>query len=90
MPWKETCVMEQRLKFIADYLKNLYEMSELCRHYGISRKTGYKWVSRYETYSLEVSRPTVRSTFLVEIIPQFSIFWLLKSKIFRISFKEII
>ncbi len=53
MPWKETCVMEQRLKFIADYLENTYEMSELCRHYGISRKTGYKWVFRYETNGLE-------------------------------------
>lgn len=53
MSWKETCVMEQRLKFIVDYLDELYDMSELCRDYGISRKTGYKWVSRYETYGLE-------------------------------------
>lgn len=53
MPWTETCVMDQRVKFIADYLKDIYEMSELCRDYGISRKTGYKWVSRYEANGLD-------------------------------------
>ncbi len=53
MPWKETCVMDQRIKFIADYLENIYEMSGLCRHYGISRKTGYKWILRYEADGLD-------------------------------------
>jgi transposase InsO family protein len=47
MPWKETCAVEERLLFIADWLKGLMPMSMLCEHYGISRKTGYKWVSRY-------------------------------------------
>jgi len=53
MPWIETCVMHQRLKFIADYLESRYPLSELCRCYGISRKTGYKWVSRYEADGLD-------------------------------------
>lgn len=53
MPWKETCVMDQRLKFIADYLEDIYEMSDLCSYYEISRKTGHKWVLRYEHEGLD-------------------------------------
>jgi len=47
MPWSETCVMEQKVKFIIELLENSYNMTELCNHYGISRKTGYKWFERY-------------------------------------------
>ena len=47
MPWTETCVMEQRVKFIMDVLEGDYCMAELCSYYGISRKTGYKWLVRY-------------------------------------------
>ena len=42
MPWTETCVMEQRAKFIIDVLEGSYSMTELCEYYGISRKSGYK------------------------------------------------
>lgn len=48
MSWQETCVMEQRFQFIVDVLDGTYNMSELCEHYGISRKTGYKWLRRYQ------------------------------------------
>lgn len=48
MPWKETCVMDERLQFIAVYLKGELPMSALCEQFGISRKTGYKWVERYQ------------------------------------------
>ncbi len=47
MPWTESCVMEERMKFIMNVLEGTYSMSELCSYYGISRKTGYKWVDRY-------------------------------------------
>jgi putative transposase len=47
MPWRETSPMDQRLQFIADYTRDLWTMSELCAQYGISRKTGYKWLTRY-------------------------------------------
>ncbi len=47
MPWKETCPMDERLKFIADCLKDEWSLSDLCQYYGISRKSGYKWVARY-------------------------------------------
>lgn len=40
--------MEQRERFIADRRRALYSMSELCDRYGISRKTGYKWLERFD------------------------------------------
>ena len=48
MPWLETAPMEQREQFIADHRRALYSMSELCTRYGISRKTGYKWLERFD------------------------------------------
>src|SRR4051812_3793400 len=47
MPWSETSPMDQKTKFIADYLRHSLPFSELCPDYGISRKTGYKWIDRY-------------------------------------------
>jgi transposase InsO family protein len=39
--------MDERTQFIARILKGGDEMAALCREYGISRKTGYKWLGRY-------------------------------------------
>jgi transposase len=39
--------MDERVRFIADWLADENTMSELCAAYGISRKTGYKWLGRY-------------------------------------------
>ena len=50
MPWNETTPMDQKMQFIADYLRQSLSMSELCELYGISRKTGYKIVERYLTH----------------------------------------
>ncbi len=47
MPWKESSVMEERLRFVARLLEG-EPMSELCREFGISRKTGYKIFVRYK------------------------------------------
>src|SRR5690606_22528417 len=47
MPWGETNRMEQRARFVLDALERRFSMTELCYRYGISRKTGYKWVARY-------------------------------------------
>lgn len=47
MPWLETAPMEQRERFIADRLRAPYSMTELCARYGVSRKTGYKWLGRF-------------------------------------------
>lgn len=47
MPWSTTTPMEQRTQFIADYLRETLTITELCDLYGVSRKTGYKWIERY-------------------------------------------
>ena len=52
MPWKETSVMEERLRFVARLLEG-EAMSDVCRSFGISRKTGYKIFNRYKEHGLE-------------------------------------
>ena len=47
MPWREELPMDQRLRFIGDYLNGYFSFAELCDRFGISRKTGYKWINRY-------------------------------------------
>jgi transposase len=39
--------MDQRTQFIADHLRDVLSITELCDEYGVSRKTGYKWIERY-------------------------------------------
>ena len=39
--------MDQRLLFVADFQRRLFTVGELCERYGVSRKTGYKWIDRY-------------------------------------------
>jgi putative transposase len=41
--------MDLKTQFIADYLRELHTISELCREYQISRKTAYKWLTRYDS-----------------------------------------
>jgi transposase InsO family protein len=52
MPWKECSVTEERLRFVARLLDG-EGMSEVCRDFGISRKTGYKIFNRYRDQGLE-------------------------------------
>src|SRR3546814_5098379 len=47
MPWKVTSEMDEKLKFIADCLRDEAPMTVLCERYGISRETGYVWKRRY-------------------------------------------
>ena len=47
MVWQEIGLMDERVRFIADWLADESTMSGLCAAYGISRKTGYKWLGRY-------------------------------------------
>lgn len=47
MPWKRTDPMEERLRFVMEVESDVFEMNELCQRYGVSRKTGYKWLQRY-------------------------------------------
>jgi transposase InsO family protein len=47
MPWRETSPMEQRLQFVTEYASGVFSMIELAEQYGITPKTGYKWIDRY-------------------------------------------
>jgi transposase InsO family protein len=40
--------MRERLHFVTDWDRGLYSVTELCGRYGISRKTGYKWLARFD------------------------------------------
>jgi transposase InsO family protein len=52
MPWKECSVMDERLRFVGRLLDG-EAMTEVCREFGISRKTGYKIFDRYKEHGLE-------------------------------------
>ena len=48
MPWNETLTMDQKRLFIRDALRGSFTIAELCRRYGVSRPTGYKWIQRFQ------------------------------------------
>lgn len=48
MPWSETSSMDQKRLFIAACQRGALSLAELCRRYGVSRPTGYKWIQRFE------------------------------------------
>ena len=77
LPWKETSVESERLQFIERHSAGEETVAELCRKFGISRKTGYKLIGRYEAYGegglLDLSRaphhhPTATPTQVAERI----------------------
>ena len=47
MPWERKTVDKRRREFVARVVMGEESLSALCRKYGISRPTGYKWVERY-------------------------------------------
>ena len=47
MPWKKVLPMDEKIRFIRDYLNGVFTVTELGARYQMSRKTGYKWVERY-------------------------------------------
>jgi transposase InsO family protein len=48
MPWKGATVVERRFEFVLRVRSGSEPISHLCREFGISRKTGHKWLQRYE------------------------------------------
>ena len=47
MPWKEMSPKMQKVAFLAAWRENTESMTELCRRFEISRKTGYSLVARW-------------------------------------------
>src|SRR5882724_4760192 len=52
MPWQECNLMDERLKFIAGLLDG-EKMAVLSRRFGVSRKTGYKILNRYNSCGVQ-------------------------------------
>jgi len=48
MPWKESRIVDQRLQFLSSYQKEEMSFADLCREFGVSRPTGYRWINRYK------------------------------------------
>jgi transposase len=51
--WKETSVVDERLQFIEECKSQEWSMAEVCRRFEISRKTGYKWLARYDAGGMD-------------------------------------
>lgn len=70
MPWKEKTVEELRKEFV-EAAASCSNFSSLCREFGITRATGYKWVKRYEkdeTLSDRSRRPKITANKTAEVI----------------------
>jgi putative transposase len=52
MPWKDTSVQEERFRFVEDWRSGGWDLAALCRSYEVTRKTGYKWIARYQADGL--------------------------------------
>ena len=49
MPWQTPSLMSQRYEFVLLASVAGANIRELCRRFGISAKTGYKWLGRYRS-----------------------------------------
>ena len=77
MPWKETKVQEERVKFVAAWKQGGWTMTDLYHEFGISRKTGNKYLKRFENEGVDglkdqsrarKSHPNATRPDLVELI----------------------
>jgi putative transposase len=53
MPWGQTDPVRERLRFVALHQEGLYNLSTLCSRFGVSRKTGYDTLERYERLGVD-------------------------------------
>ncbi|AIT63024.1 helix-turn-helix domain-containing protein [Coxiella burnetii] len=53
MPWKENSVMSTKQEFIEKAIQGDTNFKNLCKTFGISRKTGYKILNCYQEYGKE-------------------------------------
>lgn len=53
MPWIKTTPMDQKIQLIVDWQSGYFSTTDLSRKYGISRKTAYKWIDRYEEMGID-------------------------------------
>jgi len=60
MVWREWTPMDERIRFMIEYESGVEGMTHLCRKYGISRQTGYKWLRRFKGEGFEGLRDRSR------------------------------
>ena len=48
MPWKEISIVKTRQEFCLRAFKSEENFTQICRKFGVSTKTGYKWLKRFE------------------------------------------
>jgi transposase len=53
MPWKELNIMDQKLEFVTKSFSQGVNFTQICKEYGISTKTGYKWKDRFLAEGIE-------------------------------------
>jgi putative transposase len=53
MGWLETCAVDERMRFVLAAEQREESFAMLCRRFGISRKTGYKWCKRHQEAGVE-------------------------------------
>lgn len=53
MPFQERSIMSLRYEFVELALHEGSNMRDLCRRYGVTAKTGYKWLRRYQEQGCE-------------------------------------
>jgi transposase len=49
----ETCAVDERVRFVVAVVEREEAFAAVCRHFGVSRKTGYKWLERYREAGVE-------------------------------------
>src|SRR5580658_3962555 len=52
MPWKKVLPMEEKMSFIIKIKERALSFAAVCREFGVSRRTGYKWWRRYQERGL--------------------------------------
>jgi len=53
MGWKETCAVEERMRFVIAVKEQEESFAMVCRQFGVSRRVGYKWLARYDEEGVE-------------------------------------
>jgi transposase InsO family protein len=61
MPWNRTDVLEERFRFIEEWKSEDWTLAELCDFFGVTRKTGYKWLERYQNGGVDGLRDQSRA-----------------------------
>jgi transposase len=61
MGWMETCAVDERMRFVMAVEQRDEAFAMVCRRFGVSRKTGYKWLARYRDGGVEGLRDRSRA-----------------------------